>query len=67
MPTANYKTIFRADYKPDLGFYDKLFQVASELPTYKDWITTGLAVTLQNFEDRDDHRTACASLSRANS
>ena len=52
MPTANYKTIFRADYKPDLGFYDKLFQVASELPNYKDWITTGLAVTLQNFEDR---------------
>lgn len=52
MPATNYKTIFRADYKPDLGFYDKLFQVASELPGYKDWITTGLAVTLQDFDNR---------------
>lgn len=52
MPATNYKTILRADYKPDLGFYDKLFQVASELPGYKDWITTGLAVTLQDFGNR---------------
>ena len=48
----NYKTIFRADYKPNLGFYDRLFQIASELPGYKDWMTTGLAVTLQDFDDR---------------
>lgn len=52
MPVTNYKTIFRADFKPDLGFYDKLFQVASELPGYKDWATTGLAVTLQDFDER---------------
>jgi hypothetical protein len=52
VPVTNYKTIFRADYMPDLGFYDKLFQVASELPGYKDWVTTGLAVTLQDFDNR---------------
>ena len=34
MPLTNYKTVFRADYKPDLAFYDKLFQVPSELPGY---------------------------------
>jgi hypothetical protein len=52
VPVTNYKTIFRADFKPDLGFYDKLFQMASELPGYKDWVTTGLAVTLQDFDER---------------
>jgi len=49
---TSYKTVFRADYKPSLGFYPKLFPVAAELSGYKDWVTTGLAVTLQNFDER---------------
>ncbi len=49
---TNYKTVFRADYKPALSFYQKLFPIASELSGYKDWITTGLAITLQDFDER---------------
>jgi hypothetical protein len=47
-----YKAVFRADYKPSLGFYDKLFPIVSALSGYEDWITTGLSVTLQNFDAR---------------
>jgi hypothetical protein len=47
---TNYKTVFKVDYKPHLGFYDKIFSIAATLPGYPDWFTTGLAVTLQNLD-----------------
>lgn len=51
MPPTNYKTVFQANYKPTLDFYSHMYKMASGLPDYPDWITTGLAVTLQNFDD----------------
>lgn len=51
MPPTNYKTVFKADHKPKLDFYERMISIASSLPDYPDWITTGLAVTLQNFDD----------------
>jgi hypothetical protein len=51
LPPTNYKTVFKADYKPRLGFYSSIYSIASELPDYPDWLTTGLIVTLQNLED----------------
>jgi hypothetical protein len=33
-------------------FYPKMFALASEISGYKDWLTTGLAVTLQDFDER---------------
>ena len=51
MAPTNYKTVFKADYKPRLDFYAHMYSVASALPGYPDWLTTGLAVTLQNLED----------------
>ena len=47
---TNYKTVFKADYKPHLGFYGKMFPIAATLTGYPDWFTTGLTVTLQNLE-----------------
>ena len=45
-----YKTIFRADYKPMLGFYDKLYSVSQAFADYPDWWTDRMSVTLQNLE-----------------
>lgn len=52
MAPVNYKTIFRADYKPSLDFYDKLFPIASKLQGYPDWRTDRLTITLQNFDEQ---------------
>jgi hypothetical protein len=52
VPLTNYKTVFRADFKPKLSFYPQLFDTASQLTGYKDWITTGMAITLQDFDTR---------------
>lgn len=46
----HYKTIFRADYKPLLSFYDKLYSVSQVFKDYPDWWTDRFSVTLQNFE-----------------
>jgi hypothetical protein len=48
----NYKTVFRADFKALMGFYDKMFTIASRFNGFPDWVTTGLAITLQNFDAR---------------
>lgn len=50
MAPTNYKTVFRVEYKPTLDFYDKMFSIASALPGYPDWFTTGLSITLQNLD-----------------
>jgi hypothetical protein len=52
MALANYKAVFRADFKPKLSFYTHMFDTAALLGGYKDWLTTGTAITLQDFEVR---------------
>lgn|GEM_PF-5212155 len=52
MALNNYKTVFRADYKPNLNYYSRMFDTAAQLTGYKDWVTTGLAITLQDFDER---------------
>src|SRR5579863_9230335 len=47
---ANYKIIFRVDYKPTLGFFSKMFSIASGVQGYPDWRSDGLSITLQNLE-----------------
>jgi hypothetical protein len=47
---VNYKTVFKADFKPQLSFYEKMFPAASLLTGYKDWLTSGVAITLQDLE-----------------
>ena len=51
MPPANYKTVFQANYKPRLDFYSRMYEIAAALPDYPDWMTNGLAITLQNLDD----------------
>jgi hypothetical protein len=51
LPPINYKTVFKADYKPRLDFYEHMFSMATALPDYPDWVATGLATTVQNLED----------------
>jgi hypothetical protein len=47
---VNYKTVFKADFKPRLSYYERMFPAASSLSGYKDWITTGMAINLNDFE-----------------
>jgi len=49
---TNYKAFFRTDFKPQLGLYQMMFPAASALSAYDDWIATGLAIRLQNFDVR---------------
>jgi hypothetical protein len=51
LSAINYKIVFKVDFKPKLDFYDWMFPIASALPDYPDWITNGLSVTLENFDD----------------
>ena len=57
----NYKTIFRADYKPSLDFYDKLFPIASKLQGYPDWRTDRLTITLQDFDEQCSFSLTCSN------
>lgn len=50
MALTNYKTVFKVDFKPTLIFYERLFSIASSFTGFPNWITTGLTVTLQDFE-----------------
>ena len=51
MTAANYKTVFKVDFKPTIDFYDAMFPIATELPDYPDWMTNGLSITLSNYDD----------------
>ena len=50
MRVAYHKTIFRADYRPSVRFYDKLYSLAASVEGYPDWWTEGLSLTLQNYD-----------------
>jgi len=47
-----YRTILRADYRPSLDFYEKLFVLAQSVEGFPDWGTDRLSVTLRDTTNR---------------
>jgi len=46
------KSIFRANYKPHLGYYNVFRSAAARVPGYPDWNTDFTSITLRDYSNR---------------